>query len=40
MKDWFPANSDGRPGFEPEPPENNTGFEEWGDAWGYYDMEG
>ena len=22
MKDWFPANSDGRPGFELEPPED------------------
>ena len=24
MKDWFPANSDGRPGFELEPPEDKN----------------
>ena len=39
MKDWFPANSDGRPGFELEFPEDKPSIEEWADAWGYYDME-
>ncbi len=33
MGDWFWANSDGRAGFEREPPKESLPYELWLDSW-------